>query len=249
MKCAVCKRTSDEVQLYTGILKDEMVMICEECATSERIPVVKKPSESQLDRANKRYSVRERMERLSGIRDPSRINGEQIITQGNLAKLRMPPKKEHNDDILYNYYWTLNIARRRAKLSIMQLAKKLDIPSDIIQSIEKGKIPKDFEEIFSKLEIFFNIKLLKSHKRKINFIKKTDMEKQVLEDVMRKMGMKQDNIKSQDRIVNHDKKDLSDITIDKLVEMKKMKERQRLLDEKKKIRDSIIGDDLEIDTL
>ena len=66
----------------------------------------------------------------------------------------MPEKKEHNEDVLYDYYWTINITRRRRKLSIGQLAKSIGESEEIIRSIEKGKIPQNFEEIFRTLKSF-----------------------------------------------------------------------------------------------
>ncbi len=115
MRCIVCKKGCQEVELYNGILEDGMVMVCSVCADEEKIPIIKKPSESQLDKADIRYSVRERMERMSGMRETTEISKEQTALQGNLAKLRAPPKKEQHADVLDNYYWTLNIARRRKK--------------------------------------------------------------------------------------------------------------------------------------
>ena len=53
MRCAVCKRESDEVKLFEGILKAEMIRICEECADAEGVPLVRKPSEQQLQKAER----------------------------------------------------------------------------------------------------------------------------------------------------------------------------------------------------
>ena len=147
-RCIICKKESDEIELFKGIQPDGMVMVCKNCAEEERIPIVKKPSESQLDKASERYTVRERMERMSGMRDTTEISDDQMITQGNLAKLRMPTPKQQHEDILDNYYWTLNIARRRKKLTLTQLAEKIQTTPQLIQEIEKGKLPENFEELF-----------------------------------------------------------------------------------------------------
>jgi len=189
MRCIVCKKTSDEIELFKGIQVDGMVMVCNECAEKEAIPIIKKPSESQLSKADERYTVRERMERMSGTRDITEISDDQTITQGNLAKLRMPAPKQHHEDILDNYYWTLSLARRRRKLTTSQLAEKMHVTSQIIQGIEKGKLPENFEELFIKLEAFLGIKLLKNHNKKINFTRTVDEQKEILESVREKMGM------------------------------------------------------------
>ena len=167
MRCTICKKTSDETKLFKGILADGMVMVCSTCAEKEGTPIIKKPSESQLNKADKKYTVRERMERMSGTRDTTEISKDQTVTQGNLAKLRIPAPKQYHEDVLDNYYWTLNIARRRKKLSISQLAEKMQVEPTTIQGVEKGKLPENFQDLFIKIEAYLGIKLLKEHNRQI----------------------------------------------------------------------------------
>jgi len=259
MRCSVCKRGSEEVKLSEGIMKAEMVMICEECAESEGVPLIRKPSEDQLQKADEHYSVRERMERISGMREKTDVSEDQLTTQGNLAKLRPLPKKQFHEDVLDNYYWTLNIARRRKKLSIKQLAELIKIDAETLQSIEKGKIPSNFEEIFLKLEAFLGIKLLKRHKPQVNFVRTKDEEKEIIESVREKIG------RESARGVSSEKKkeiiekiakgevdfsrreSLQDVTLNDLVEMKKIREKERA-DRKSQIEtDALLGDDLDLD--
>jgi len=267
MRCTICKKTSDETPLFTGIQESNMVNICAECAESEEVPVIKKPSESQLTKADERYTVRERMERISGMHKTTEISDDQTITQGNLAKLRVPPKKEQHEDVLDNYYWTLNIARRRIKLTINQLAEKMQLDPKTIQDIEKGKIPKNFEEIFIKLEAFLGIKLLKNHKTQMHFIRPTKNEtEEILKQVKEKMDHPQDS-----GLTTHDsptaietkkeqleklskgeidfskREQLSDVTLNDLVEIKRQREQKESKRKTRAQEESLIGDDIEID--
>jgi ribosome-binding protein aMBF1 (putative translation factor) len=250
MKCTVCKKGDDEVRLYTGILEADMVMVCEACAEDEKIPIIRTPSESQLDEADRRYSVRERMENMSGMRDATEISGEQMMVQGNLAKLRVPPKKEYNEAVVDNYYWELNIARRRMKMTVTQLAEKMGVAPAVIQGIEKGKIPDDFEELFVKIEAYLGAKLLKNHETKVNFIRTSDEQDRILDDVKRKMDgsspadkeAKFDEIEKGE--IDFSKREsVGDVTLNDLVEMKKRKEARDV----KKKEDTLIGDDLDLD--
>ena len=268
-RCTICKKESDEVELFKGIQAEGMVMVCNICAEKEGIPIIKKPSESQLSKANQRYTVRERMERMSGMHDTTEISEDQTVTQGNLAKLRIPAPKQQHEDILDNYYWTLNIARRRKKLSISQLAEKMMVDPKIIQGIEKGKLPENFTELFLKLEAFLRIKLLKNHKTKINFIRTKDEEQEILKNVRKKMGSieieddiaidsgkntesikeyKEDEREfkeklSKGKIDFSRREDLANITLNDLVDMKKKKEKQKA----KSKEDAMLGDDLDLD--
>lgn len=264
MRCTICKREADEVPLFEGIHNAEMVHICSTCAETEGVPIIAKPSEQQLEKADERFSVRERMERMSGRRDSTEISKDQIVTQGNLARLRAPAPKEQHEEVLDNYYWTLNIARRRKKLSITQLAGLTQIEPKIIQSIEKGQIPENFQEIFLKLESFLGIKLLKKHSQKINFIRTRDEEQEILKNVRNKMittevtdddelfqEIKNKKIKleriSKGEIDFSKRDDLEEITIDDLVKMKRNKEQSTSQRRKRIETEAMVGDDLDLD--
>jgi len=258
-RCIICKKTSDEAELFNGIRVDGMVMVCGECAEKEGIPIIKKPSESQLNKADERYSVRERMEKMSGMRDATEISDDQIITQGNLAKLRMPAPKQHHEDVLDNYYWTLNMVRRRKKLTITQLADKMQVDPSIIQGIEKGKLPENFEELFIKLEVFLGTKLLKNHKNKINFSRNVNNQEDILESVRKKMNAPEsieeyredgkvfEEKLSKGKVDFSRRKDLSNVTLNDLVDMKKKKEASAAIKRMKDDEDAMLGDDLDLD--
>lgn len=276
-RCTICKRENEEVPLFEGVLKTDIVMICNECARSEGIPIIRKPSKDQLQRADERYSVRERMEKISGVRDATEISEEQTIVQGTLARLKAPPKKQSHLDVLDNYYWTLNMARRRKKLSIGQLAERVQIDRNIIQSIEKGRIPENFQEIFLKLESFLGIKLLRNHPKKLSFTRTVDEEKEILRSVEARMSGKDFNESDVllSELESEEKNDFDDeylekkeetkrkiskgeadfsrresfenVTLNDLVEMKKERERRQMKFKKKIETDAMIGDDLDIE--
>jgi ribosome-binding protein aMBF1 (putative translation factor) len=188
MRCKVCKKEDEEVELFKGVLEDEMVMICEYCAGREGVPIIKKPTSKQLEDAEKRYSVRERMERMSGRKDTTEISPDQMVVQKNLARLRMPEKRQINDDVVYDYNWQIKIERRRRKMTSQQLGREVGIDAKIIDLIEQGKLPKNYKEILLKLESFLGVKLLKYHDPIITPRTKED-ERKILEEVGQKMGI------------------------------------------------------------
>ena len=200
--CTICKKSSEETTLYPGILASGMVNVCEECAEDQKIPIIKKPSESQLTRADKTYSVRERLDRMSGRRDTTEISHDQTQTQRNLSKLKMPKPKQNHPEVLDNYYWTLNMARRRAKMTTTQLAKKIDTTTYTIQEIEKGIIPQDFKTVFLKLEALLGIKLLKVHEPEISFTRKNkEREQEILAAVSQKMKNPKTELEENEKIM------------------------------------------------
>ena len=103
MRCKICKKTGEETTLYPGVHMSEMINICEDCAEDQKIPIIKKPTYSQLTQADKTYSVRERLDRMSGRRDSTEISSDQLTTQRNLARLKMPKTKQNHPEILDNF--------------------------------------------------------------------------------------------------------------------------------------------------
>lgn len=258
MICTICKKTSDETTLYPGILASEMVNICEECAEDQKIPIIKKPSQSQLTRADKTYSVRERLDRMSGRRDTTEISRDQMTTQGNLAKLRMPKPKQSHPEVLDNYYWELNMARRRAKMTLSQLASKINTTSSVIQEIERGVIPENFKEIFLKLEALMGIKLLKVHEPQVSFTRKSpDQEKEILRAVANKMNNPEQELEELEEIEEAEekidlaemklsrRKSLSNVTLNDLIDRKRAREKYKM----KLKQDEMLGDDIDVEEL
>ncbi len=258
MICAICKKTGEETTLYPGIQATKMVNVCTECAEDQGIPIIRKPSQSQLSRADKTYSVRERLDRMSGRRDATEISKDQTLTQRNLSKLRMPKPKQHHVDTLDNYYWTLNMARRRAKMTTTQLAKKINTTSYVIQEIEKGFIPEDFREIFLKLESLLGIKLLKIHQSQISFTRKNpDQEKELLRVVAEKMKNPEKELEEYEEIelieekIEDEEAKLSkrrspkDVTLNDLIDRKRAREKHKL----KMRQNEMVGDDIDIEEL
>lgn len=261
-RCVVCKKPWDIIELFEGIYDNEMVMVCRGCADEEKIPILRKPSLEQLKLAEKKYSVRERMERLSGVNKyRTDLSKEQQIVQTNINKLRMPEPKQKHEDVVDNYYWELNMARRRKKLTINQLSVKTSIPVKVLEAIERGKLPKDFEQIFVRLEDFFGIKLLKQHKKRINYIMPAIEQEKILNEVRKKMETREldedSEYKELDKREKEKKlkeirenkfnlskrKELNDITISDLVELKKQKEKKQRSKERT---EDFLGDDIEL---
>lgn len=260
MRCVICKKEGEEVELFDGIYDAEMVHVCEDCAFEEKIPLIKKPSKEQLEGIDEKRSVRERMELMSGSRRTTPISSEIAAVQGHVARLRMPEKKEYHPDIKEDYYWRINMARRRKKMSTRQLSKEVEIDEQILIQIEKGKIPKDFENIFYKLETYFGIKILNKNMAKIHYLRPADYEKEILEQVKEKMKdtpkreLNKEEILAKKENVEKIKKgemdfsrreNFDNITLNDLVEMKRRKEKRESQRREQEQKDSMFGDDIE----
>jgi len=239
-KCTVCK--NENVELFEGVYDGEMVLVCDYCAEEESIPVLRKPSVAQLDRIEKKESMRERMERLSGMSKHTRgLGPDQTVAQNNLAKLKNPYIKETHPDVHENYYWEINMARRRRKATIGQVSRATEIPEQILKDVEHGRIPKNMEDVFLKLERYFGIKLLKTHKQIVSFTKTQAGQEKILEEVKNRMKHV-DKPTSPERVAKRiedgeldfsKKEDIKDVTLNDLVDQKRKRE---YLEKEKKLR-------------
>lgn len=258
MECCICHLSNYETDLFDGIYRSEISKVCAKCAEIENIILIKKPTSNQLIAADRRFSVKERLEKLSSGKVKS-LSGDQEVANKNLSKLKMPKKKQESEKLVDNYDWEIRMARRRLKMTVDQLSESIGVSVNAIEFLEKGQIPEDLEKVIYKMEMFFEIKLFKNREKIIHFKmpKEGDAEK-IIEDVKKRMENSdmQGEFDDEDEFVEVDKKkkeilmekisngeidfskrkNLKDITLNDLVEAKRNKERKNFLD-----------DDLEID--
>jgi len=170
VECIICKRTEQEIELHKGIYEDEITDICEKCAGLEAVPLIKKPTQEQLQKADRKYSVRERMEEISGMSKKKPLSMSQMTASKNLKDLKFPEKKQEHESLVSNYYWVVQMARRRKKLSLSQLSERIFIPVEVLGAIEYGQLPENFSSTIKILENALDVKLFKEQPKQVNFI-------------------------------------------------------------------------------
>ena len=140
----------------------------------------------------------------------------------------------------------------------------VDTTSNIIQDIEKGVIPKDFQEIFLKLEALFGIKLLKARPQQINFLRKNpEQAKAIISEVASKISGRKPNeyeeAEEEDYPKSHNprrgeqpekikapkKEDLSKVTLNELVDRKRAREKYEMQTKQ----NEMMGDEIDLDDL
>ena len=175
--CFRCERTGKEARLFDAIYENEMVKVCEKCSITENIPVVRKPSTSQLRESEKSYSVYQRMKILAGLDKKEKKAEatsmlEQIRELEKHPELEVPEEKPFN--LVENFHWQIARARRNKGLSQRQLGWALGESEAAIKMVERGELPEESGMLIKKLEQFFQIKLkekteqeLEEEKRKL----------------------------------------------------------------------------------
>lgn len=260
MECDICGKPDSEGEIYRGFKIDKLINVCEFCAEEEKIPIIKKPTQEQISKAERRPSVRERMERMSGLRK-NELTHSQMAANKNLAKLRAPPRKQFDPRLIDNYDWEIRMARRRKKLTVGVLAERSGISRQEIQNLEKGQIVEDLENVVAKLELYLDIKLLKEHPTELKFKRVGgDKEKDILEEVKirmkggkekeeyeeKKKSEKMEKI-SRGEVDMSKKENLKDVKLSDLIEMKRKREEQERRKRENQQEKDMFGEDDDLD--
>lgn len=259
MECAFCNKIADEVDLFEGVYNGKIVKICSPCAELEEIPLIRKPTQNQLIAADHRFSVRERMEQLSDPRKVKAISKEQEVANKNLAKLKIPPKPQKSNELLPNYNWKIQIARRRKKFSLNQLSKQTGLSLELLEQVEKGQLPENFKSIMAILQEVLDIKLFKDQPQKIIFnIPEKSPEKkeqEILEQTEQKIHETEESAKQKKKVIKQissgefdfsKREKLKDVTLKDLIEMKRQRDQKQAFEKEKEQHKEMFGDDVEL---
>ncbi len=159
-QCFRCEKDGKEVRLLDAIYENDMVKVCERCAVVESVPIIRKPSTSQLKEAERSYTVYQRLKKITGGEQKEK-GSESILDQirklDENPELELPEKKPFN--LVDNFHWEVTRARRNKGLSPRQLGWALGESETAIKMIEKAELPEEHEKLIRKLEQFFQIKL------------------------------------------------------------------------------------------
>lgn len=269
MRCQLCGKNEG---YFEGVVNREVLLLCEICAKTEGVPLIRKPTSEQLARANQRYTVRERMMRISGLDKLNPVSRDHEIAQRHLGKIKIPEKPQQSASLVDNYTWNIKMARRRKKMSQNQIAQVAGISVEAVDSFERGILIKDYEKIAEKLENALGIPILKSHQKSIKFImpekkeqanlpitvngKDKSLEELELDELRKSVHLanqhkvREEKIQAVEEIKKgdfnfSDKTKTGNITLDDLIKAKKEREaKQRKMEEDSK---SLFGDDIELE--
>ena len=175
-KCAVCERNEQIVKLLDAVKGTELIKICEECALMEDIPIIRKPTSSQLikEKEIKQLSVEDRLRRMSGVKDPKKEQAKitqtiatQILDKARRegvafdAKVSYTRKMNKPLNLVDNFNWHITMARKQKKLTRKQLAEAIGEKEAVLMLIENNEFPDDALRIITKIEQYLGVKLRK----------------------------------------------------------------------------------------
>ncbi len=200
-KCTRCGKNDNEVRIFYGFYVNDTVTICERCAILENIPMIKRPTASQLKESEKPVGVRERLSRMIGIplaKKKEKTQAEEIKELQARSEKELGNPEELVFKLIDNFHWQILTNRRRKCLTQKQLAETIGESEAAIKLLEKGVVPGKSLDLINKLEQFFGINLVKKDiiekieeqrkiERKISstYLKNREQEKKDFEDKMK----------------------------------------------------------------
>ncbi|MBU0957489.1 MAG: hypothetical protein KKF56_01625 [Nanoarchaeota archaeon] len=157
--CFKCGKSENDVKILDAVSNNEMVSICDECAEFEEIPIIRKPSTYQLKEINNPRNVKERLLRMAGLdkKEPTidDLRTDFKVSEEDVVMKSMPL------NLIENFHWHIQNARKKSKLDIIQMSKILGENEFILRELEKGNLPDDAFMLLKKIEQYFQIKLMK----------------------------------------------------------------------------------------
>lgn len=237
-RCFRCSRTWEEVKLMDAIYDKEIVKVCEECSLTEDIPIIRKPASFQLKESEKPYTVYQRLSRMAGIPMKKEKMPVQIKTEITLDNLRKPKDYSHSIqqkqdqvkkanapvNLIDNFHWHIQMARRDKKISLLQLASMIGESETALKLIEQNNLPDDANRIIGKIEQFFRINLRKTN---------GEMEQVRIENV-------KPNIRPPVRILNFNRETVNNITISDLRTLKEERKKYEMIEKDKEIASKLV---------
>ena len=151
------------------------------CARKNDWPLIRKPSEEQIKNEHRFvplsvdkdfYKKKESDSETPKVEEELREIVSENITHGEY------------EDLVDNFHWHIQHARRLKKFSPKQLGEAVAEPEIIISMAEKAKLPKDYDKLVSKLEQFLGISIRKIPRRATGiYDKEFDIKKANLFDL------------------------------------------------------------------
>ncbi len=178
MECFRCGVPDSRALLYDAISPDGIIKVCKKCLPDLDFPIIRKSAESQLEEVKEKTTVREVLERLSGIKPALEKTPEkkqelkkqetalQEIVNKNLPGF-IRATAVPTDQFIDNFHWIIMRARRLKKLTQKELAQEIEEQEVAVKMAEQGIISKQTPHLIEKIENYLGIHLKKDQGEKL----------------------------------------------------------------------------------
>lgn len=156
-----CDNCSEGQRLFEAVTSEGLKNLCRRCLRLGNYPIIEKASSEQFKNQHRFYGNVE----ATPIPNEKKVDPELQKIDEELENIVLSKIKPGNyEDLIDNFHWTIQHARRMKKISTKQLSEHVAEPEALIVSAEKGELPGDYDKLISKLEQFLGVKIRKESK-------------------------------------------------------------------------------------
>ncbi|MDP2672202.1 MAG: hypothetical protein Q8O84_00120 [Nanoarchaeota archaeon] len=179
MECFICGVKGEDAVLFSAIVKEGVVPVCEACSLKEKILIIKRVG--QLRESERNQTVYERLSHMAGlnpVEHKEKIKQEERI-ELRRQETRKPAEKKNlsypnlkqikpqfEEGLVRNYHWTIFNARRAMKLTQKQLADEIGEPEASVKLVERGILPDNYLPFIRKLQTYLRVALFDNQLKK-----------------------------------------------------------------------------------
>src|SRR3989344_3355656 len=193
MECFICGVKGEKAVLFSAIVKEGVVAVCEDCSVKEKILIIKRVG--QLRESERNQTIYERLSQMAGL-DPVG-HKEKIMREERIElkrkEIRKPAEKKNlsftnlkqanpqfEEGLIRNYHWTIFNARRAMKLTQKQLAEEIGEPEESVKLVERGILPDNYLPFIRKLQTCLRVTLFDAQlKKDFNLDKSTPKDGEI----------------------------------------------------------------------
>lgn len=158
-ECFRCNVSGEKVRLHDAISEKGIVKVCSDCASIERIPIIRKPTDNQIADSQRQKSVRDM---LTGMNRGKLLAGREVSLRELVDRNLKERLTKQPSDLVDNFHWTIQRIRRNRKITREQFAKGIGESEAIVRMIEQGILPNNDYKIINKIESYLGITLRKT---------------------------------------------------------------------------------------
>ena len=157
-ECLRCGVSGEKMRLHDAISAKGIVKVCGDCAFIEKLPIIKKPTESQIAESQRQRSVRDM---LTGTNKGKSLTGREMTLRELVDKNLKERLAKQPSDLIDNFQWTIQRVRRNRKITREQFAKGIGESEAIVRMVEQGVLPNNDYRIINKIEGYLGVNLHK----------------------------------------------------------------------------------------
>jgi len=156
-KCSLC---GIEEELVDAIGPEEIMRVCRYCANNNKLPILKVADSESIKSAEMDVAKRSFMHSANVKKQQEEQKKASVDKE--LEKIVKDKIKEGDyKDLVDNFHWIIQHARRLKKISQKQMAEAIAEPEIVVAMAEKKQLPEDYIKVINKMEQFLGIILFK----------------------------------------------------------------------------------------